>query len=149
MAVWLPTVTQDSPGLDDDHGTVAARSLTEMLLAANHTAASPVLLSSASVAVQTSCAGCPQPEESFIQSAADWVAEGACEVIEMLSEIAKIRCRRLQQDGEKGVCRMQIITSVYIDILQSCLTQKGETKDMHASQERGGTETQHKKATEA
>lgn len=66
MAVWLPTVIHTSPGLDDGHGAVAARSHTEMLRPAEHTAASPVLLSSSFVVASPSCADCPKPEESLI-----------------------------------------------------------------------------------
>lgn len=48
-------------------------------------------------------------------SAADWVAGGACEATEMLSETAEIRCRGLQPDREEWVCRVQITTSVHTD----------------------------------
>lgn len=42
---------------------------------------------------------------------------------------------------------MQIIASVYIQILPSCLTQKGGIKNRHALQGQGGLETQRKRAT--
>lgn len=52
--------------------------------------------------------------------------------------LAENRCRGWQQDREKGVCRMQMIASVKIDTLQSCLTQESDTTKSHAFKSKAG-----------